>query len=141
RFDELRPVTPSYFTYDGGRVGEVRPDAARFDAGSLDPALLAGLAAAIEWVEALPGGRTAWLELAAARAAEARRRLDAVPGVSVDAPGGPTSGLIALRLHSADPAAAVEHLAARGVLVRSIPDTPYLRISIGAWTSDADLDA
>jgi L-cysteine/cystine lyase len=141
RLEELRPVTPSYFTYEGGKVGDVRADAARFDAGSLDPALLAGLAAAVEWVDGLPGGRPAWLELTAARAAEARRRLDAADGVSVDDPGVPTSGLIALRLHDADPVEAVEHLAERGVLVRSIPDTPYLRVSVGPWTSDGDLDA
>jgi selenocysteine lyase/cysteine desulfurase len=27
------------------------------------------------------------------------------------------------------------------VLLRYIPETPYLRLSVGPWTSDADLDA
>jgi L-cysteine/cystine lyase len=141
RLDELRPATPSYFTYDGGHVGTLRPGAARFDAGSLDPAVLAGFAVAQEWVEGLPGGREAWLSAGAARAAEARRRLAAVDGVAVNDPGGPTAGLIALGLGAGDPADAVERLAERDVLVRSIPGTPYLRISVGAWTDDADLEA
>ena len=32
-------------------------------------------------------------------------------------------------------------LAERSVLLRYIPGTPYLRLSVGAWTSDGDLDA
>ncbi len=83
--DRLRPATPSYFTYDG-QVGNLRPGAARFDAGSLDTTVLAGFAAAVEWVEGHPGGREAWLALGAERAAAARRRLDAIPGVVGERP-------------------------------------------------------
>jgi selenocysteine lyase/cysteine desulfurase len=36
--------------------------------------------------------------------------------------------------------ALVAGLAERGVLVRFIPNTPYLRVSVGAWTSDEDVD-
>src|SRR6185437_7365866 len=96
--DRLRPATPSYFTYADGHVGPLREGAARFDPGSLDTTVLAGFAAAMEWVEGLPGGRDA----------------------------------------SAD---AVAHLAERNVLVRPIPDTPFVRVSVGAWTDDADIEA
>jgi selenocysteine lyase/cysteine desulfurase len=137
----LRPATPSYFTYADGQVGRLRPGASRFDAGSIDPSLLAGLAAAIEWVEGLPGGREAWLELGAERAAVARRRLSEVEGVCVHDPGGPTSGLVALRLEGPDPVEAVAHLGERGVLVRPLPGTQFVRVSVGAWTDDGDLDA
>ena len=40
-----------------------------------------------------------------------------------------------------DPTEVVPALAERSVLLRYIPETPYLRLSVGAWTSDADLDA
>ena len=55
-----------------------------------------------------------------------RRRAPArhVPGVAVHDPGGPSSGLIALRLEGYEPADAVARLAERDVLVRPIPDTP-----------------
>ena len=56
-------------------------------------------------------------------------------------PGGPCSGLIALRLDGHESADAVAHLAERDVLVRPIPDTPFVRVSIGAWTDDADIEA
>jgi L-cysteine/cystine lyase len=139
--DRLRPATPSYFTYADGHVGPLRDGAARFDAGSLDPVVLAGFAAAMEWVEGLPGGRAAWYAQGAERAAAARERLAAVPGIVVHDPGGPCSGLIALRLSGHESAAAVAHLAERNVLVRPIPDSPFVRVSVGAWTDDADIEA
>jgi L-cysteine/cystine lyase len=139
--DRLRPATPSYFTYADGHVGPLREGAARFDPGSLDTTVLAGFAAAMEWIEGLPGGRDAWLREAAENTARARARLASVPGASVQDPGGPTSGLIALRLDRHESADAVAHLAERKVLVRPIPDTPYVRVSVGAWTDDADIEA
>ncbi len=39
-----------------------------------------------------------------------------------------------------DPEATVERLAQRGVLIRFLPGTPYLRASVGAWTDETDLD-
>jgi L-cysteine/cystine lyase len=139
--DVLRPATPSYFTYAEGHVGPLRPGAARFDAGSLDPTVLAGFAVAMEWVESLPGGRPAWVREGADKAAAARRRLAQVAGVEVHDPGGPCSGLIALRLDGHESADAVAHLAERDVLVRPIPGTPFVRVSVGAWTQDADIEA
>jgi L-cysteine/cystine lyase len=139
--ETLRPATPSYFTYADGHVGPLRPGAARFDPGSIDTTVLAGFAAAMEWVEGPAGGREAWLRAAAENAAAARARLASVPGVEVHDPGGPTSGLIALRLERHESADAVAHLAERDVLVRPIPDTPYVRVSVGAWTDESDIEA
>jgi L-cysteine/cystine lyase len=95
----------------------------------------------MEWVEGLPGGREAWFRRGAENAAAARARLASVPGVAVHDPGGPTSGLIALRLERHESADAVAHLAERGVLVRPIPDTPYVRVSVGAWTDESDIES
>ncbi|MDQ3632222.1 MAG: aminotransferase class V-fold PLP-dependent enzyme [Actinomycetota bacterium] len=39
-----------------------------------------------------------------------------------------------------DPAAAVARLAREGVAVRSLPQTPYLRASVGAWNDESDLE-
>ena len=139
RLDELAPALPGYLTYRDGHVGELRDGAARFDAGSIDPVTLVGLAAACEWVEAQPGGRAAWLELAAANTRRARARLARIPGLDV-LPG--QSGLISVGVAGVDdPAALVASLAERHVLVRTIPGTGRLRLSIGAWTTDDDVDA
>jgi L-cysteine/cystine lyase len=139
--ERLAPALPSYFTYAQGGAGELRAGAARFDPGSIDPVTLAGFAAAIEWVDGLPGGRAAWVEATAGRADQARAALAGLDRVRVVDPGGPRSGLIALDLDGRDPAAAAIALAERGVLVRFIPGTPLLRVSVGAWTDDADLEA
>ncbi|HEY3765262.1 MAG TPA: aminotransferase class V-fold PLP-dependent enzyme [Gaiellales bacterium] len=141
RYDMLRPAMPSYFTYADGHVGPFRAGGARYDSGSIDTTVLAAFAAGMEWVEGQPGGRAAWSALGAANAAEARRRLAGVPGVAVHDPGGPCTGLIALRLDGHESADAVAHLAERNVLVRPIPGTPFVRVSVGAWTDASDIDA
>ena len=137
--DRLRPATPSYFTYADGQVGRLRPGAARFDAGSIDTTVLAGFAAAMEWVEGLPGGRAAWLELGRrARPPAARRRLAEVPGVrgarprrAVQRPDRPAPRRPRVR---STPSPTWRE---RDVLVRPIPDTPFVRVSVGAWTDDS----
>ena len=96
--ERLRPATPSYFTYADGHVGPLRAGARGSTRAASTRPCWPGSRPRMEWVEGLPGGRAAWFELAAERAAAARRRLAGVPGVEVHDPGGPCSGLIALRL-------------------------------------------
>jgi L-cysteine/cystine lyase len=138
--ERMNPVLPSYFTFADGVVGNYRPTAARFDPGTIDPVTLAGLAAAIEWVEGLEGGRAGWIEATAAAAARARSALEDMPRAHAVDPDGPGSALIAVELDGLDPVQATAGLGERGVLVRFIPGTPYLRISVGAWVDDGDLD-
>jgi selenocysteine lyase/cysteine desulfurase len=118
----------------------MRPGASRFDPGTIDLAALAGFAAAVEWVDGLDGGWQAWLGLGRERVGIARARLAAAGIPAVDPPGGST-GLVAFELPGHDPVDVVSVLAERSVLLRFIPDTPYLRLSVGPWTSDGDLDA
>jgi L-cysteine/cystine lyase len=141
RVEELWPAVSSYLNLEQGQVGVFKPTAGRFDGGSVDPVTLVGVAAAIEWVESLPGGRAAWLERTGQNAERARARLASVPGVRMNDPGPARSSLIAISVEGADdlPALTAE-LTERGVLVRFIPGTPYLRISIGAWTTDEDVE-
>ncbi len=136
----VHPVLPSYFTFADGVVGTYRETAARLDPGTIDPVTVAGFAAAMEWVEGLEGGRAGLIAQTQAATAHAHERLgDARRARAVD-PGGSGSGLIALDLEGRDPVAAAAFLGERGVLVRNIPGTPYLRLSIGAWVNDDDLD-
>jgi L-cysteine/cystine lyase len=141
RVEQLWPAVSGYLSLEQGQVGVFKSTAGRFDGGSVDPVTLAGVAAAIEWVESRPGGRAAWLDRTGQNAERARLRLAAVPGLRVGDPGPVRSPLIAISVEGADDLPAlVAGLVERGVLVRFIPDTPYLRLSIGAWTTDEDVE-
>ena len=102
---------------------------------------MAGIGAAIEWVESLPGGRAGWLAQTADNASRARERLRRQPGVTVADHGNDGAPLIALTVAGQEDTVALnERLGAQGILARYIPDTPWLRISVGAWTSDDDVE-
>jgi len=131
----------SYWNLEQGVVGDFLPTAARFDSGTLDTVTVAGIGAAIEWVESLPGGRDAWLAQAADNASRARERLRRQPGVTVADHGHDGAPLIALTVAGQEDTVALsERLGEQGILVRYIPGTPWLRISVGAWTSDEDVE-
>lgn len=137
--DGLHPPMPGYLSVEHDDSGDYVPGAPRFDAGMIDSVTLAGFAAAVEWVESLPGGRARWTADAAANTAAAREALAGADGL--DAADG-DSGLIAIGGELiTDPEAQVAALAERGVLVRTIPGTPYVRMSVGAWTTPADIEA
>ena len=40
----------------------------------------------------------------------------------------------------ADPEAMLERVLSAGFVIRNLPETPYLRASVGAWTTDEELD-
>ena len=102
---------------------------------------MAGIGAAIEWVESLPGGRAGWLAQTADNASRARERLRRQPGVTVADHGDDGAPLIALTVAGQEDTVALnERLGAQGILARYIPGTPWLRVSVGAWTSDDDVE-
>jgi selenocysteine lyase/cysteine desulfurase len=94
----------------------------------------------MEWVEGRDGGRAGWIAATQAATAHAHERLAEAQRVRVVDPGGPGSGLIALDVDGRDSVEAAGFLSQRGVLVRFIPGTAYVRISVGAWVDDDDLD-
>jgi L-cysteine/cystine lyase len=139
--ERLWTAQSSYWNLEDGVVGTFRQTAARFDAGSADTTTLAGIAAAIEWVESLPGGRDGWQATTAANAVRARARLRDQPGVVVAEHGDEAAPLVAITVDGVDDTAAlVARLGEQGILIRFIPGTPFLRISVGAWTTDEEID-
>jgi L-cysteine/cystine lyase len=134
--DELDPPWPSYASLsDGSRASElvVHEGARRFDMGvAPGPATSWALAAAgllaeagLDEVTARAAERAAWL------ADELRLR-----GREV-APRGRTT-LVSWRSETA--ADDVQRLAERGVVVRDLPGRGLVRASVGAWTSEEDLE-
>ena len=131
--ESLRVSAPSYLAQDRFEPDgsfEPKPGAARFDHGYLGAMLLCGLEAALD---AVPEWR---FERARETAARCRALLSEHYEV-VTAPGHST--LVSF-VPPADPAATVQRLAERDVVIREIPSSGLVRVSCGYWTSDDDID-
>ena len=130
--DLLRVAEPSYFSqasYEPDGRFEPREGAARFDRSWVPPgaafALEVAIATAPDWR----------FERAAAIAARCRELLAERFDV-VTEPGHAT--LVSFR-PDGDAERLVPDLLARGVVVRDLPRTGWLRVSCGYWTSEEDL--
>jgi len=131
--EALRVARPTFFSQlehdEAGRYTP-REGAQRFDGGWVPTASLAGIVAAIELVPHWAFHHAA--EIAARCFALLAERFPVVtaPGQATlvsFAPGG-VAAEAAARLYDA------------GVVVRDMPNTPWVRVSCGWWTSDDDLD-
>jgi L-cysteine/cystine lyase len=131
--ESLRISSPTYFsqqTFDPDGTFQPAPGAARFDHGYLGAVLLSGLEAALD---AAPE----WRLERARETAERCRDLLAERYEVITAPGQAT--LVSFRPHG-EPAEVVERLSEQDVVVREIPGSGLVRVSVGYWTSDDDLD-
>jgi L-cysteine/cystine lyase len=131
--DRLRVGRPSYLSqqrYDPDGSFVPRDGAARFDSGWITPAALAGLLASID---AAP----AWRFERAREATDACRAALAERVEVVTEPGHAT--LVSFR-PAGDAAETAAALFERGVVVRELPGTGWVRASCGWWTSDEDVD-
>jgi L-cysteine/cystine lyase len=131
RDPEALPVTaPSYLSqqaYEPTGVYTPREGAARYDSNWTPVPSLAGLSAALDLA---PEGR---FERALEMAARCRELLGER---LVTAPEQGT--LVTVRVEG-DPAELVTRLYEAGVVVRSVPGEPWIRVSCGWWTSEEDL--
>lgn len=131
--EDLAIAFPSYFAQQS-----IAPDgsfvptegAARFDSGWLASPMLAGLEAALDIA---PDWR---FERAASIAARFREALAESYEVVGDAP----LGTLVSFVPPGDSAETVRALYDRGVVVRDLPGTGWVRASCGWWTNEDDLD-
>jgi selenocysteine lyase/cysteine desulfurase len=124
---------PSYFAQKSiERDGTFVPveGAARFDSGWLSPPALAGLEAALD---STPEWR---FERAAEMAERCRRAL--AEGHEVIGEAG--QGTLVSFVSPGEPAEEAAGLYGRGVIIRDLPGTGWLRASCGWWTSEDDID-
>jgi len=131
--ESLRVPAPTYFSqerYGPAGAFDPKPGAARFDHGYLGATLLSGLEAALD-------GAPEWrFERARATTERCRERLaERYEVVTAQ----DQSTLVAFRPEG-DPSETVKRLAAQDVAVREIPGSGLVRVSVGYWTSDDDLD-
>jgi L-cysteine/cystine lyase len=130
--EQLEVALPTYFsqiTHDEAGAYTPKDGAARFDAGWIPTASLAGVEAALDTVPHWAYHHAA--EIAARCWAGLAERFRVVT-----APGQATLVSFAVEDAAEEAARLLEH----GVVVRDMPGTGWLRASCGWWTSDSDLD-
>jgi L-cysteine/cystine lyase len=138
--EQFELAAASYYSRDYRSEGmPFWPGARRHDGASLTSAGLAGVTAAVGFRRELVG----WSEGAAAMAAVRARcveLLSGVPGVAIQADSEGAAPLVAFTVagHSAEDV--VTALEAAGVLARSLPGLEWVRVSLGYWVSDSDLE-
>jgi L-cysteine/cystine lyase len=131
--EALRIAFPTYFSQtsiqpDGSFVA--KEGAARFDSGWLASPALAGLEAAL-------AGPPEWrFERAAEMASRCRAALEEHFDVITE----PDQSTLVSFVPPDDPAEAAARLYERGVVVRDLPGTGWVRASCGWWTNDDDLE-
>lgn len=105
------------------------PDARRWDAPSLSAELLAGSVAALGVLE-----DAGWERVLTAGPARAEAFAEALRAAGVEVLPRGASTLVTWR--PADAEATVAAALERGIVVRGFPTHPYVRASLGAWTTD-----
>jgi len=132
----MRAPWPGYGTVeDAGNAldSPLRPDARRLDTGFLGHHQVEWALAALDVLE--EAGMDALHERSAALAARLADQLRDV-GARVS-PRGPST---LVSFEAGDPPALVERLAEAGFALRDLPGTPYARASVGAWTTEEEVD-
>lgn len=141
--ERIRPAFVGHFSlasYDSRGGVSWYPDARRFEASNWHRPSVVGMARAIGWLTMFVG-----LEYVHRRGpAMARRAADAlaaIPGVELLTPRGHMATLVTFRIRNWAPEAALEELGARVfAIARTIPLLDALRISVGFFTSEEELD-
>jgi L-cysteine/cystine lyase len=131
--ESLRIAFPSYFSQSefqpDGRYTP-KPGAARFDSGWLASGLLAGLEAALEFHP----------EWQYERAAEMARRCRDLLAERFEVVTKPEQGTLVSWKAEGVPEEIAARAYDRGVVIRDLPRTQYVRASCGYWTSNDDID-
>jgi L-cysteine/cystine lyase len=134
--ERLRVAVPSYYSqdgYDAAGAFTPKPGAARFDCGWLNRAQIEGSLASLAFLDDAGPGRFDRARRQASRARELIARLVDLVTAQEQA--------TLLTWEAGDAAGESRRLAERGVIVRNVPNLPWVRASIGFWTSDEELEA
>ena len=141
--DRLLPSFGGYFSFEtvdpeGAAVGW--PNARRFESSNFHRPSIVGMARSIGWLSMFVG--LDWIyERGASMARLAADRLAAVAGVELVTPRDHMATLVTFRIAGWPAEAALDELGARVFAVaRTVPHLDALRISVGFFTSEEELD-
>jgi L-cysteine/cystine lyase len=141
--DRLQPAFGGHFTFerispDGDAVRW--PDARKFESSNYHRPSIVGMARSIGWLSMLVGLDWVYAR-GSAMARLAADRLAAIDGVEVLTPRDRMATLVTFRISGWTAEAALDELGARVfAIARTVPLVDALRISVGFFTSEAELD-
>jgi L-cysteine/cystine lyase len=141
--DRLQPAFGGHFTFetvDPAGTAVRWPDARRYESSNFHRPSIVGMARSIGWLSMFVG--LDWVyERGAAMARLAADRLAQVDGVEVLTPREQMATLVTFRIAGWPAEAALDELGARiFAIARTVPLVDALRISVGFFTSEAELD-
>ena len=138
--ERFEVAAASYYTRDFRSDGApFWPGARRHDGASLSSAGLAGLTAAVAFRRQLVGWSEGAAEMAGVRA-RCVELLTEVPGLTLQAEPDGAAPLVAFTMAGRSAEQVVERLEQAGVLARTLPGLDWVRVSLGYWVSDSDLE-
>ena len=140
--DSLTPAHATFLSYQTFDIEHpvLQPGARRFEATSFHRPSVVGLARSCGWISMYVG--LPWAHERAARlAGAAADRLASIPGVSLVTPRERMTTLVTFRIAGWPAATAVAELGSRAfAILRDLPMLDALRISVGFWTTEEELD-
>ena len=138
--EALTPATAGYLSYAALATATLRPGARRFEATGFHRPSVTGLARSLGWLAMYVG--LPWAHDRAARlAVGALDRLASIPGVRMVSPRAALGTLVTFRIDGWPASAALPELGARAfAIIRDVPPIDALRISVGFWNTEAELD-
>ena len=131
---------PTFATHDSRGNRSITEDARRFQAVGFHRPSIVGMARSIGWLSMFVG-----LEFVYRRGADMAHRaadlLAKVDGVELLTPRDRMAGLVSFRIAGWEPQPAMDELAARTFcIIRTLPLVDALRISVGFWTTEDEID-
>lgn len=141
--DRLQPAFGGHFSFeavDSEGVAVRWPDARRYESSNFHRPSIVGMARSIGWLSMFVG--LDWVYgRGAAMARSAADRLAAIDGVELITPRERMATLVTFRIAGWPAQAALDELGARVfAIARTVPLVDALRISVGFFTSEAELD-
>jgi L-cysteine/cystine lyase len=136
------PQAAGYISYESfdPLAPQLWPNARRFEFGFFHRPSVIGLARSCGWLTMYVG--LPWAQERAATLARATAdRLAAIDGVTLVTPRGNMATLVTFRIAGWTAAQALEELGARAfAIIRDLPSIDALRISVGFWNTDEELE-
>jgi L-cysteine/cystine lyase len=140
---ERLPVSAGWFAFERFSMdGDIawQPNARRYEWTNFHRPSVTGFARSLGWVAMSVGNPWAF-ERAGRMARAAHDRLRAIPGVTVVTPKHAMATLVSFRIEGWTAEAAYDELTARTfAIIRTVPGVDAVRISVGFWTTDDELD-